>query len=69
MLKVQNFDSNSILLNVLPLYHVFSFVAGSLIGSLLSITNIFPAPGFNADLAIKVNQTILNCLSTPHLLD
>merc|ERR1712227_73070 len=65
--KVQNFDETSVLLNILPLYHVFSFVAGSLIGSLSRITNVFPAPGFNADLAIKAaeKRKTTHCIGTP----
>jgi len=49
-----NFDSNSTILNVLPLYHAFSYVVGSICGAYLGCANIIPAPGFNADLSIKV---------------
>jgi len=55
----QNMDTNSIILNVLPLYHVFSYVGGSLLGTYLGIPNIYPAPGFNAALSIKVRINIL----------
>ena len=48
-----NFDETSTILNILPLYHVFSFVGGSLVGAVLGVPNIYPAPGFNAALSIK----------------
>jgi acyl-CoA synthetase (AMP-forming)/AMP-acid ligase II len=41
------------MLNVLPLYHIFSFVGGSTVGAILGIPNIYPAPGFNSNLSIK----------------
>ena len=51
LLPVVNEDSS--FLNVLPLYHVFSFVGGSLIGAYKSVPILFPAPGFNSAAAIK----------------
>ena len=38
--------------NVLPLYHIFSFVAGSLCGAMHTSTNVYPAPGFSAEASI-----------------
>lgn len=50
---IQGFDKNSIVINVLPLYHVFSFTQGSVQGAFMGNANIFPSPGFNSGLAIK----------------
>jgi len=44
------------ILNMLPLYHVFSYLGGSMWGAYSMQTNIYPTPGFNADAA-------LNCIA------
>jgi len=49
---VPSVHENSSFLNVLPLYHVFSFVGGSLIGAHNVVPNIYPAPGFNSSASI-----------------
>ena len=46
-------NENTSFLNVLPLYHVFSFVGGSLSGAYNCVPNIYPAPGFNSAASIK----------------
>ena len=46
-------NENTITANVLPLYHIFGFVAGSLTGALNTQTNVYPAPGFSAEHSIK----------------
>ena len=47
------YNSSTITANVLPLYHIFGFVAGSLTGALNRQTNVYPAPGFSAEHSIK----------------
>ena len=42
---IHHYDENIITINVLPLYHVFSFTIGSVQGAYLGSVNIFPAPG------------------------
>ena len=45
-------NSESSILNVLPLYHVFSFVGGSLMSAHLNIPTYYPAPGFSSAASI-----------------
>jgi hypothetical protein len=49
-------NSESSILNVLPLYHVFSFVGGSLVSTHLKIPSYYPAPGFSSAASILTTE-------------
>ena len=43
---------DSVLVNLLPLYHVFGFTGGSLLATVTNATSVYPAPGFNANASL-----------------
>ena len=57
-INIENMNENSILVNVLPLYHVFSYCNGSVQGVLTGCPNIYPGPGFNAKSAITSTEKV-----------
>ena len=68
---IDNWNEKSVVANVLPLYHVFGFVAGSLSGTLLGASQVYPAPGFNAEAAVKAieKQQATHLIGTPTMFN
>jgi len=66
-----NWNDRTIVCNVLPLYHVFGFVAGSLSGAIFGSSQVYPAPGFNADAAVKAieKQKATHLIGTPTMFN
>jgi len=68
--EVKMADENTILINNLPLYHVFSFTSGAILGCYAKATNVFPAPGFSAMASLNAIDMFKGtlCLYTPTMM-